>query len=163
MSTWPPCATACNERLDAVYAQGTDRQLHCHEFAWWRHMAGRANECGGLKCAVTTTTAIMCLNLLCRRCTMSPQPCSLQLSHSAVMHAQDPFTGGGAYVPGGGASSRGPSSAAASQQVTGGGADPFTGGASAAAKPAAHLHMPAAVFVTFTNAPNTEAIARKVK
>jgi hypothetical protein len=67
-------------------------------------------------------------------------------------------------VPTGGASSHGPSSSSASHQVTGGGADPFTGGTSAATQPAAGgSHMPATVFVAFTNAPNTEAIARKVK
>lgn len=89
-------------------------------------------------------------------------------SHGAVTMSDvpmnvDPFTGGGAYVPGGAPSSRGPGGGSGSHQVTGGGADPFTGGSSAAAPAAAPSHTPATVFVTFASAPNTEAIARKVR
>lgn len=85
----------------------------------------------------------------------------LQMVKHWILFTQDPFTGGGAYVPGGGSTARGPNGSSASHQVTGGGADPFTGGSTAAKPAAAPSHMPATAFVTFANSPNTEAIARK--
>ena len=90
----------------------------------------------------------------------------------------DPFTGGGAYVPGtalapwGGFAGAGSSSTAASglgagSSVTGGGADPFTGTAaaasSAAAAAAAAPAAAARAYVLFDAPPRAEAVAAKAR
>ena len=92
----------------------------------------------------------------------------------------DPFTGGGAYVPGtamtpGGGFAAGAAGAGASSGsggVTGGGADPFTGTAAAAASAsaaaaAAAAAAPAAAapraYVLFDAPPRTEAVAAKAR
>lgn len=81
----------------------------------------------------------------------------------------DPFTGGGAYVPGtamapggGFAGAAATAAAAGAGSVTGGGADPFTGTAASAA-PAAAAPAPQRAYVLFDAQPRAEAVAAKAR